>query len=94
MLTIDRRASAALGLPMGVDERQIRADLPKPAPGFDDPKPLIINVQIAREIGEIMSCKLTFYWFFVALQHHVSVADRRELDQLSTEQPVPHKATS
>ena len=42
---------------MGADERQIRADLPKSAPGFDDPQPLIINVQIAREIGDIMGCK-------------------------------------
>lgn len=51
----DRRLSAALGVPMGVDERQIRADLPQPAPGFDDPVPLLVNVQIARQTGDIMT---------------------------------------
>ncbi|CAG9940284.1 unnamed protein product [Clonostachys rosea f. rosea IK726] len=55
---LDRRLSAGLGLPMGVDERQIRADLPKPAAGFQPPLPLIINIQIARATGEIMT---TFY---------------------------------
>lgn len=40
---------------MGVDERQIRADLPKPAAGFQPPLPLIINIQIARATGEIMT---------------------------------------
>lgn len=71
------RASAALGLPYGADERQIRADLPKPAPGFDDPKPLIINVQIAREIGEIMSCKGIFPHPLFGLR---SLADMRCLN--------------
>lgn len=50
-----RRLSAGLGLPMGVDERQIRADLPKSAAGFQAPLPLIINIQIARATGEIMT---------------------------------------
>ena len=53
----DRRLSAALGLPTGADEQQIRADLPKPARGFENPLPLIINVKIARATSEIMGCK-------------------------------------
>ncbi|KAH7322605.1 fungal-specific transcription factor domain-containing protein [Stachybotrys elegans] len=52
---LDRRLSAALGLPMSIDERQIRANLPKAAPGFQQPLPLIINIQIARATGEIMT---------------------------------------
>ncbi|KAI9162692.1 Proline utilization trans-activator [Paramyrothecium foliicola] len=52
---LDRRLSAALGLPMSVDERQIRADLPKPQAGFLSPLPITINVHIARATGEIMT---------------------------------------
>ncbi|KAK2605933.1 hypothetical protein QQS21_003659 [Conoideocrella luteorostrata] len=52
---LDRRLSAALGLPMGVSDLQIRADLPKSSAGFEPPLPLIINVQIARMTGEIMT---------------------------------------
>jgi hypothetical protein len=43
---------------MGADERQLRTNLPKPAVGFQPPLPLIINIQIARATGEIMTCKL------------------------------------
>jgi len=40
---------------MGADERQLRTNLPKPAVGFQPPLPLIINIQIARATGEIMT---------------------------------------
>ncbi|KAH6981645.1 hypothetical protein BKA56DRAFT_719715, partial [Ilyonectria sp. MPI-CAGE-AT-0026] len=52
---LDRRLSAALGLPTGADDRQLRADLPRPSAGFQPPMPLIINIQIARITGEIMT---------------------------------------
>ncbi|KFZ18747.1 hypothetical protein V501_01024 [Pseudogymnoascus sp. VKM F-4519 (FW-2642)] len=52
---LDRRLSAALGLPMAVDERQIHADLPKASAGFQPPLSLTINIQIARATGEIMT---------------------------------------
>ena len=53
---LDRRLSAALGLPMAVDDRQLQADLPRPSAGFQPPLPLIINIRIARATGEIMTC--------------------------------------
>ncbi|KAL2758877.1 hypothetical protein ACRALDRAFT_2097983, partial [Sodiomyces alcalophilus JCM 7366] len=50
---LDRRLSAALGLPAAADDRQLTFDLPRPAPGFPSPEPLNIKVRIARVTGEI-----------------------------------------
>ncbi|KAB8231916.1 Zn(II)2Cys6 transcription factor [Aspergillus alliaceus] len=52
---LDRRLSSGLGLAAGSDERQLRAELPRQAIGFQSPIALAINVRIARATDEIMS---------------------------------------
>jgi proline utilization trans-activator len=42
---------------MAIDDRQIRAELPRPFAGFQSPLPLNINIRIARVTGEIMTCR-------------------------------------
>ncbi|KZF23871.1 hypothetical protein L228DRAFT_282548 [Xylona heveae TC161] len=53
---LDRRLSSSLGLAAGADERQLHAELPHNAIGFQSPIPLSINVRIARATDDIMSC--------------------------------------
>ncbi|KAM5356448.1 hypothetical protein ACJ41O_003094 [Fusarium nematophilum] len=52
---LDRRLSAGLGLPTGADDRQLRSELPRQSAGFQNPLPMIINIQIAQATGEIMT---------------------------------------
>ncbi|KAE8148490.1 hypothetical protein BDV25DRAFT_158169 [Aspergillus avenaceus] len=52
---LDRRLSSGLGLAAGADERQLRAELPRQAMGFQSPVALAINVRIARTTDEIMT---------------------------------------
>lgn len=42
---------------MAVDDRQLRADLPRPSAGFQPPLPLIINIKIAQITSDIMACR-------------------------------------
>jgi hypothetical protein len=51
------RLSTGLGLPPGVDGRQLRAELPRPFSGYQHPLPMIINLRIAQMTGEIMTCE-------------------------------------
>ncbi|RSL73813.1 hypothetical protein CEP54_000025 [Fusarium duplospermum] len=50
---LDRRLSAGLGLPTGTDDRQLRAEMPRAAAGFQNPLPMIINIKIAQVTGKI-----------------------------------------
>ncbi|KAI8655062.1 Proline--tRNA ligase [Fusarium keratoplasticum] len=50
---LDRRLSAGLGLPTGTDDRQLRSEMPRPAAGFQNPLPMIINIKIAQVTGKI-----------------------------------------
>ncbi|RSM19046.1 hypothetical protein CDV31_002177 [Fusarium ambrosium] len=50
---LDRRLSAGLGLPTGTDDRQLRAEMPRSAAGFQNPLPMIINIKIAQVTGKI-----------------------------------------
>ncbi|KAJ3532353.1 hypothetical protein NM208_g8478 [Fusarium decemcellulare] len=52
---LDRRLSAGLGLPTGTDERQMRSEFPRSSAGFQNPLPMIINIQIAQVTGKIMT---------------------------------------
>ncbi|KAF2716168.1 hypothetical protein K431DRAFT_279514 [Polychaeton citri CBS 116435] len=51
---LDRRLASSLGLPVGVNNQQIKVGLPKPSTGFPSPTPLCINIRIAHTTGEIM----------------------------------------
>lgn len=53
----NRRLSSGLGLAAGADERQLRAEFPRHAVGFQSPVAITINVRIARITDEIMSCE-------------------------------------
>ncbi|KAH6695691.1 fungal-specific transcription factor domain-containing protein [Plectosphaerella plurivora] len=52
---LDRRLSAALGLPSAADNRQISLELPGSAPGFQSAQALNVNVRIAHVTGDIMT---------------------------------------
>ncbi|KAF4468758.1 transcriptional regulatory [Fusarium albosuccineum] len=52
---LDRRLSAGLGLPTGTDERQMRSEFPRSSAGFQNPLPMMINIQIAQVTGKIMT---------------------------------------
>ncbi|PYI00502.1 hypothetical protein BO78DRAFT_465280 [Aspergillus sclerotiicarbonarius CBS 121057] len=52
---LDRRLSSGLGFAAGADERQLRAELPRQAIGFQSPLALAINIRIARTTDCIMS---------------------------------------
>ncbi|PWY96654.1 hypothetical protein BO94DRAFT_17034 [Aspergillus sclerotioniger CBS 115572] len=56
---LNRRLSSGLGFAAGADERQLRAELPRPAIGFQSPLALTINIRIARTTDPIMS---SLYW--------------------------------
>jgi len=66
-----RRLSAGLGLPTGADERQIRADFPKPSAGFQPPLPMVTNIKIARVTGEIAYCKSVLCCFDTHFSYNV-----------------------
>ncbi|KAM0713407.1 hypothetical protein Q7P37_010369 [Cladosporium fusiforme] len=53
---LDRRLSSALGLPVGVNDRQVKIETPWHSPGFESPVPMCINIKIAQITGKIMDC--------------------------------------
>ena len=76
---------------MAVDDRQLRADLPKPSAGFQPPLPLIINIKIARTTSEIMTC-MSLHLLNVLLEssayHYLALYGQTEIPQADLIQKI------
>lgn len=57
---------------MAVDDRQLRADLPRPSAGFQPPLALIINIKIAQITSDIMACRFSSLEAAVGSEDHVT----------------------
>ncbi|THZ30975.1 hypothetical protein D6C91_00971 [Aureobasidium pullulans] len=53
---LDKRLSASLACPAGIDDRNLSPEMPSPSVVFQSPVALTINIRIAKTTGEIMTC--------------------------------------
>ncbi|THW46959.1 hypothetical protein D6D21_03646 [Aureobasidium pullulans] len=53
---LDKRLSASLACPAGIDDRNLSPEMPSPSVAFQSPVALTINIRIAKTTGEIMTC--------------------------------------
>ncbi|THZ82733.1 hypothetical protein D6C84_05554 [Aureobasidium pullulans] len=52
---LDKRLSASLACPAGIDDRNLSPEMPSPSVAFQSPVALTINIRIAKTTGEIMT---------------------------------------
>ncbi|CAD0053793.1 unnamed protein product, partial [Aureobasidium pullulans] len=52
---LDKRLSASLACPAGIDDRNLSPEMPSPSVVFQSPVALTINIRIAKTTGEIMT---------------------------------------